>query len=321
MAMKSLKELGILDSQFEVQASPPIPPELGGVQRRDDYVFRRDSVMSMCMFFDLSQGADEMSSVYRAMMIHGPKGSGKTSFIEQWHERLGLKLYTINCHGRVEPENWIGGLGVNEAGALVWRDGPLLQAAREGASILFNELNTVEPDVAIALNDLAQPGSSITTELGEVINPKPGFRVFATVNPPRGIYMGRKPLDSSTRRRFLHVEMDYPEAEVEVRIVTGVLLQGQMPEADARMFAKRMVAVATSVRAASVEKSDAANAIPETISTDELKKWAVMWMKMHGQPDALTKSLDFALLTGVAPKVRDAILQHVRTTMGTTTAL
>lgn len=317
MVMKTVQELFGIPADLELEVGEPVPQDQGGIAKRHGYHFRKDVIRAMLTFWDISSGKDQGGNIYRACMLHGPKGAGKTSFVEQWHATLNQPLLVTTGHGKMETDDLFGSLVLDKDGAVVWSDGVLVQAARRGCSLLINEMNTIEPDVLIALNDICQAGSTfVVPRTGEVIVPAPGFRVFGTQNPSGGIYMGRKEMDPSTKRRFFHLDLDYPKADVERALLMPVLLSGGMDEEGARLSADRLIKVAAAVRAKSIEKSNAADAIPETLSTDELIKWAAVWMKLYGTPNALQSALDHVLLVACESDVRKAIQAQVITVFG-----
>ena len=88
-------------------------------------------------------------------------------------------------------------------GKLVFKDGLLTRAFRNGDWIVLDELNLAPTDVPEALNRLLDDNwELVAPETQEVVKPHPHFMLFATQNPP-GLYAGRKILSRSFRNRFL----------------------------------------------------------------------------------------------------------------------
>lgn len=309
MAKKTLKELVGIVSRVEFEVSDrELAPNQGLMIRDPQYVWRKDLVRDMVAFWTLAE---------RCMMLTGPKGSGKTTLPEQWHAILRHPLWTIGGHKGITADDLFGQFLPNAQGGLDWHDGPLIRAARIGGSVLINEVNAIDPRVSIILNDIAQTGSVITMpQTGEAIIPAPGFRIFLTANPAGTIYAGRQEMDSSTRERPYHVWVPFMGRDEEVGHVKDRLLTAGVSGDVALDFAKKMVDVAEAVRATSTEVSGRADAIPETLSTRVLAKWARYWVALQSQPSAVHRGLERALTTSCSKPVRDAIHGHVAKVFG-----
>ncbi|KAH9179366.1 midasin [Lactarius sanguifluus] len=136
------------------------------------------------------------------VLIEGPTSSGKTSTVEFLAKRSGHRFHT-------DIQEYLGTY-------LVFKDGLLVQALRQGDWIVLDELNLAPTDILEALNRLLDDNREIfIPETQEVIKPHPHFILFATQNPP-GLYPGRKVLSRAFRSRFLEVHFeDIPQAELE----------------------------------------------------------------------------------------------------------
>ena len=147
----------------------------------------------------------------------GPTSAGKTSSIEYLAKRTGHRFVRINNHEHTDIQEYLGSY-VSEAttGKLVFQDGLLVRALRNGDWIVLDELNLAPTDVLEALNRLLDDNRELVVpETQEVIRPHPHFMLFATQNPP-GLYAGRKVLSRAFRNRFLEVHFDdVPQAELE----------------------------------------------------------------------------------------------------------
>jgi cobaltochelatase CobS len=309
MAKMTLKQLVGINSRMELDVGDrELAPNEGRMIRDPQYVWRTDLVRDMLAFWTLRE---------RCMMLTGPKGSGKTTLPEQWHAILRHPLWTLGGHKGLTADDLFGQYLPNEKGGLTWQDGPLIRAARIGGSVLINEVNAIDPRVSIILNDIAQTGSIVTIpQTGEAIIPAEGFRIFLTANPAGTIYAGRQELDSSTRERPYHVSVPFMERDEEIKHVVSRLLDAGAPADTAGDFASKMVQVAEAVRATSMEVSSRADAIPETLSTRVLAKWARYWVALQAQPSAVHRGLERALTTSCSKPVRDAIHAHVTTIFG-----
>lgn len=306
---KTIAELFGIPSSMQIACrSEPPPKEAGAVRVDPDYVFRTDVVRDLAIFW-----TDPWE---RAAMMIGPKGSGKTTVVEQWHARTCTPLYVVNGHKRITQEELFGQYLPTDGGGLVWQDGPVLRAAREGASVLINELNAIESGITIALNDIAQAGSRVTNPVtGEVFDPAEGFRIFGTMNPVGrdAVQYQRQELDPSTRERFFWIEVGYPTETEEIAIVgKEFALMSDLGDGATMSMAKMMVELAGEVRATSVAANGRPDAIPETISTRVLRRWARYWARMYRRPGSAHESLRRALTASCEPAVAEAIHELVR---------
>jgi cobaltochelatase CobS len=286
------------------------PPEVGAVLANPDYVFRKEVVRDLLLFWSMPGE--------RACMLVGPPGCGKTTAVEQWHARLNWPLLVINAHKRLRAEDLFAEMLPNERGGLDFVDRPLVQAARNGWSVLINEINAADPGVTIALNDIAQSGSRVVVpQTGEIIEPHEDFRVFGTMNPPgHGIsHFGRQSIDASTRERFMWIEVDYPSEEDEIKVILNAVrplfgpsaADGEDPAAPFTLCATRMVQTAAEVRRLGVGRSDRPDALTDTMSTRVLARWARYWVGYGRLPGAPHVALRRAFTDGCDPEIAQAI--------------
>ncbi|KAF7309703.1 Midasin [Mycena indigotica] len=151
------------------------------------------------------------------VLIEGPTSSGKTSSVEYLAKRTGHRFVRINNHEHTDIQEYIGSYVSDAAtGKLVFKDGLLVRALRNGDWIVLDELNLAPTDVLEALNRLLDDNRELVIpETQEVVRPHPHFMLFATQNPP-GLYAGRKILSRAFRNRFLEVHFaDVPQTELE----------------------------------------------------------------------------------------------------------
>lgn len=135
--------------------------------------------------------------------------------IEYLAAKSGNKCIRINNHEHTEVQEYIGGYVTGTDGCLVFRDGHLIEALRNGYWIILDELNLAPSDVLEALNRLLDDNREFfIPETSEFIRPKPGFHLFATQNPA-GLYGGRKQLSRAFRNRFIEIVVnDLPSDEI-----------------------------------------------------------------------------------------------------------
>lgn len=171
------------------------------------------------------------------VLIEGPTSSGKTSSIEHLARRTGHRFVRINNHEHTDIQEYLGTyVSDPSTGKLVFKDGLLVRALRNGDWIVLDELNLAPTDVLEALNRLLDDNRELVIpETQEVVRPHPHFLLFATQNPP-GLYAGRKVLSRAFRNRFLEVHFeDVPQDELETILCQRCRI--------APSYGKRIVAV------------------------------------------------------------------------------
>lgn len=304
MATKTIKELFGVPSAITIEVPDTVPRFT--VKPIKNYLFRTNLVRDMLVFW---------RNNYRSCMLTGHKGSGKTSIVDQWHQRMGVNLETMTGNGKTQFEDLFGQLVPTDSGSLIWRDGPVASAARHGHSVLINEYNAIPEDLQLALNDVAHEGGTITLpQAGEQFQPKEGFRLFATINPKGSndfLYKGRKEMDASNKERFFWIKVTYGTRQEEMDIVANEWRTHAdgMEEATIAAFAKSMVDVAEEVRARA--NSTGSDAIPEILSTRVLCNWAKYWIEYVNQDKATHIGLERALTNSSRHEVAYAIHQIV----------
>lgn len=152
------------------------------------------------------------------ILLQGPTSVGKTSMIEYLANLTHHRFVRVNNHEHTELQEYIGSYGWNEEkGKLVFQDGVLVQALRNGWWLVLDELNLAPSDVLEALNRLLDDNRELlVVETGELIHPHPDFRLFATQNPAGSVYGGRKHLSRAFRNRFIECFFcEIPCTEIE----------------------------------------------------------------------------------------------------------
>ncbi|KAI7907509.1 P-loop containing nucleoside triphosphate hydrolase protein [Cokeromyces recurvatus] len=150
------------------------------------------------------------------VLIQGPTSAGKTSMVEYMAKKTGHRFVRINNHEHTDLQEYLGTYVSNNEGKLVFQEGVLVEALRNGYWIVLDELNLAPSDVLEALNRLLDDNRELLIpETQEIVKPHPHFMLFATQNPA-GLYGGRKALSRAFRNRFLELHFDdIPENELE----------------------------------------------------------------------------------------------------------
>lgn len=150
------------------------------------------------------------------ILLQGPTSAGKTSMVEYLAKVSGNRFVRINNHEHTDLQEYLGTYISGEDGRLVYQEGVLVEALRNGYWIVLDELNLAPTDVLEALNRLLDDNRELfLPESQEIVRPHPNFMLFATQNPA-GLYGGRKILSRAFRNRFLELHFDdIPEDELE----------------------------------------------------------------------------------------------------------
>lgn len=215
------------------------------------------------------------------LYVYGPTGSGKTSMLRQLAARLHYPVYDATGHERLEFADIIGHLTVKDGG-MVFEDGPLTLAMRQGGLFLFNEIDLCSPATLAGLNSILD-GSPlcIAEDGGELVTPHAMFRFAATANTnggsdETGLYQGVLRQNLAFLDRFMLVEVGYPAPDVE-----KALLAKRFPALPSDLCAK-MVEYAGEVRKLFMgQTSHFAGSIEITFSTRTLLRWADLTVRFQ----------------------------------------
>lgn len=162
-------------------------------------------------------------------MLKGPTGCGKTRFVEYMAHKLNRPLITVACHEDLSATDLVGRF-LLEGDETVWHDGPLTTAVREGAICYLDEVVEARKDTVVIIHPLTDDRRRLPMEKrGTVIEAPPEFMLVVSYNP--GYQSILKDLKQSTRQRFMSMEFDYPDEELETEIVAK---EGGIPEDTAR---------------------------------------------------------------------------------------
>lgn len=172
--------------------------------------------------FYLSQG-DELVIAEAAyahaipLLLKGPTGCGKTRFMQHLAWKLQRPIVTVACHDDLSTSDLVGRYLV-KGGEAVWVDGPLTMAVRGGAICYLDEIVEARKDTTVVIHPLADDRRALPVEkLGELIHAPPEFMLAISYNP--GYQSVLKDLKQSTRQRFISIEFNYPDQELEADIV------------------------------------------------------------------------------------------------------
>jgi midasin len=98
--------------------------------------------------------------------------------------RTGHEFVRINNHAHTDVQEYLGTYVSNAMGNLVFQEGPLVTAVRNGHWVVLDELNLAPSEVLEMLNRLLDDNRELMIpDTQEIIKPHPDFAIFATQNP------------------------------------------------------------------------------------------------------------------------------------------
>lgn len=250
----------------------------------------------------------------RGVWISGPKGSGKTTVIEQFFACLGVPVVSKTCNRRIPLSDYFSQTVPDGAGGWMTLDGPIKLAMEMGYPVILNEPSVMDPADLVALHDIIDRGYHVM-ESGEVIHAKRGFMVFATDNTGgfgdlTASYDGLNSVNSATMSRFLKFELSYMSEEEEIAV-----LKGLFPDQHEDTLA-RFVQFANMVRTVYVNQQSRI-----TIGTRELIDWveASTYFSDLAQlgMDPSWFGLQRVVVDGIPPEEAMAMKQHYESAFNT----
>lgn len=173
------------------------------------------------------------------VMLTGPTGCGKTRFVEHMGNLLGRPVATISCHDDLTSSDLVGRFMVS-GGDVIWNDGPLTRAVKEGALCYLDEVVEARHDSLAILHSLTDHRRTLYLDrAGAVVKAPDTFMLVCSYNP--AYRSSLKDLKPSFRQRFVTVAMTYlsPEREAEVLVAEAGIDHS---------VARRLVKCATGIR-------------------------------------------------------------------------
>jgi nitric oxide reductase NorQ protein len=176
-----------------------------------------------------------------AVMLTGPTGCGKTRLVEHMGQVLSRPVVTISCHDDLTSSDLVGRFLVS-GGDVVWNDGPLTRAIKDGAICYLDEVVEARHDSLAVLHSLTDHRRALYLDrAGKVVKAPDSFMLVCSYNPSHRSAL--KELKPSFRQRFVTLAMSYLPPDAEAMVLAN--------EAgiDASI-AQRLVKCATSIRKA-----------------------------------------------------------------------
>jgi len=222
----------------------------------------------------------------KRVMLVGHTGCGKTSIIDQIAARINQTVLRVNMHGQTTIGEFLG-LWTVRGGEMVWADGALPLAMRNGWWITIDEIDFAVAQALSGLNSPLEPGGKLCLqEKGhEVVVPHPNFRIFATANSVgcmsrfRAMYQGTNSINAAFLDRWRVHRVHYLPPREEAKVVAAVL-ETKIQLADS------LVRVATMARAA-FEREE----LSHVFSLRMLIDWGEMFLRTKDAIEAAEVSI------------------------------
>lgn len=256
--------------------------------------------------------------------LFGPTGSGKSSALRNFCGALKIPMYERTFHPQLEFNELVSVVDLIDGSTITSYSHLPLAMGADGWPGLFvaNEIDRADPGTVIGLNEILQ-GQPLCMHLGglDPVDPAPGFRIAMTGNSAMsgdmvGGYVSVRQQDSAFADRPWFLKVSYPEPAVEEEILSAAVPDLSPP------VRTKMIEVANDIRAAYMGTSSSDAALPITMSTRSLRRWANLTHLFHGARTAslnpIAYALDRALLYRVdgQPEVRRAVLELVQGKFG-----
>ena len=160
--------------------------------------------------------AQSLMQLNKNILLKGPTGSGKTKLAETLSETMNRPMHQINCSVDLDAESVLGfkTIQTNENGSqeIVFIDGPVIKAMKEGHILYIDEINMAKPETLPILNGVLDYRRKLTNPFtGEVVNAAPGFNVIAAINVG---YIGTLPMNEALKNRFVVIQVDYIDGDI-----------------------------------------------------------------------------------------------------------
>ena len=128
-----------------------------------------------------------------------------------------IPLVTIACHEDLTASDLVGRY-LLKGDSTEWIDGPLTRAVKSGGICYLDEIVEARKDTTVLIHPLTDHRRVLPVEKkGEIIEASYNFLLVMSYNP--GYQSALKDLKHSTRQRFVSIEFNPPEPEIEKQII------------------------------------------------------------------------------------------------------
>ena len=207
------------------------------------------------------------SRLFAPVFVTGMSGNGKTTMIEQVCAKAKRECFRVNITQETDEDDLIGGFRLIE-GETVFSAGPVVEAMRNGAVLLLDEIDLGSSKI-MCLQPVLEGKGVFIKKTGEWVTPAKGFTVVATANTKGkgdndGRFVGTNVMNEAFLDRFdWTLEQEYAAKSVEKKILIKKMEKFGHVDTD---FADYLVKWAEITRKAFLE-----GAVDEIITTRRLE--------------------------------------------------
>lgn len=163
-----------------------------------------------------SQLAEYMAYSLRQNMIRKDGVFAISQAEKQDNGSIAFPYIEVPCHEDMTETYVLGRHGLQGE----WLPGPLYTAAKYGGIIVLDEFAESRKDLITLIHSIADDRRVLpVAKKGEVITPPDHFMLITCYNP--GYQLKTNDLKPSTRQRFITLRMDYPNPDLEAKIIAG----------------------------------------------------------------------------------------------------
>lgn len=163
------------------------------------------------------------------VLLYGPTGSAKTSFVYAYAASKGLPVINVACNGAADIRQLLGGWSPKEDGGYHFVPGDLVLGIMHGAVILLNEVNFMPPKIAAVLFAVLDRRRTIYlpdaagSDIPTMIKAHPECLFVADYNPG---YQGTRVLNEAFKNRFaIKIPWGYDEGVEDQLLSSTALLE------------------------------------------------------------------------------------------------
>jgi MoxR-like ATPase len=163
------------------------------------------------------------SRLFAPVFVTGMSGNGKTTMIEQVCAKAKRECFRVNITQETDEDDLIGGFRLIQ-GETVFSAGPVVEAMRNGAVLLLDEIDLGSSKI-MCLQPVLEGKGVFIKKTGEWVTPAKGFTVVATANTKGkgdndGRFIGTNVMNEAFLDRFdWTLEQEYATKAVEKRIL------------------------------------------------------------------------------------------------------